>query len=73
MGSTSMAHLSTIGLVNTCETDPHHPLLFGFDQRSGHMLLLQPLSWRCAEYAVHHERNVREEQHHIHICGANKQ
>jgi len=27
--------------------------------------VLQPLRWRCAECAVHHERNVREEQHHI--------
>jgi len=25
-------------------------------------LLLQPLCWHCAECAVHHERNVREEQ-----------
>jgi len=26
-------------------------------------LLLQPLRWRCAEYVVHHERNMCEEQH----------
>ena len=30
--------------------------------------LLQPRRWRCAECAVHHERNVREEQHHIHVA-----
>jgi len=24
--------------------------------------MLQPLRWLCAEYAIHHERNVREEQ-----------
>jgi len=34
--------------------------------------LLQPLGWRCAECAVHHEPNVREEQH-PYIYGANKQ
>ena len=33
-------------------------------------VLLQHLSWRCAECATHHERNVREEQHHVY--GANK-
>jgi len=34
--------------------------------------LLQPLRWRCVECVVHHERDVREEQHRY-ICGANKQ
>ena len=29
--------------------------------------LLRPLRWRCAECAVHHERNVREEQHHLYV------
>jgi len=24
--------------------------------------LLQPLGWRCVECAIHHERDVREEQ-----------
>ena len=28
---------------------------------------LQPLRWRCAERAVHHERNVREE-HPIYVA-----
>ena len=27
-------------------------------------MVLQPLLWRWAECEVHHERNVREEQHH---------
>ena len=35
-------------------------------------MLLQPLRWRCAECAIHHERDVREEQH-PYIRGANKQ
>jgi len=30
-------------------------------------VLLQPLRWRCAGCGVHHEQNVREEQHHIHV------
>ena len=34
------------------------------------MQLLQPLRWCCVECVIHHERDVREEQH---ICGANKQ
>jgi len=25
--------------------------------------LLQPLRWRCVECVIHHERDVREEQH----------
>jgi len=41
-------------------------LLVGFSWLQ-HMILLQPIGWRCA---VHHERNVHEEHH---ICGANKQ
>jgi len=27
------------------------------------MAMLQHLSWRCVEYAIHHERDVREEKH----------
>ena len=34
--------------------------------------VLQPLRWRCVECAIHHERDVREEQH-PYKCGANKQ
>ena len=34
--------------------------------------MLQPLRWRCVERAIHHERDVREEQYPD-ICGANKQ
>jgi len=33
---------------------------------------LQPLNWRCIKCAIHHEWDVREEQH-TNICGANKQ
>ena len=29
--------------------------------------MLQPLCWRCAECAVHHERNMREE-HHLYVA-----
>jgi len=35
-------------------------------------MLLQPLRWRCVGCVIHHERDVREEQHHY-ICCANKQ
>jgi len=35
-------------------------------------MLLQPLSWRYVESAIHRERVVGEEQH-TNICGANKQ
>jgi len=28
------------------------------------MLLLQPLRWCCVDCVIHHERGVREEQHH---------
>ena len=34
--------------------------------------VLQLLRWRCADCAVYHERNIREEQHQY-IRGANKQ
>jgi len=36
------------------------------------MVLLQPLRWRCVECVIHHERDVREEQH-PYISGTNKQ
>jgi len=36
------------------------------------MVLLKPLGWRWVECAIHHERDVREEQH-LYIRGANKQ
>jgi len=31
-------------------------------------LLLQPLRWRCLECVIHHERDVREEQHYIYVA-----
>jgi len=30
-------------------------------------MLLQPLCWRCGDCVIHHERDVREEQHHIYV------
>jgi len=39
---------------------------------SFYYVLLQPLRWRCIECAIHHEREVRKEQH-PYISGANKQ
>jgi len=30
--------------------------------------LLQPLRWRCVECAIHHERDVREEQDQIYVA-----
>jgi len=27
------------------------------------VLVLQPLQWRCVKCVIHHERDVREEQH----------
>ena len=41
-------------------------------KRSGHVtktqILLQPLRWRCVECAIHHKRDVREEQHHRYVA-----
>jgi len=31
-------------------------------------LVLQLLRWRCVECVLHHERNVREERHHIYVA-----
>jgi len=30
-------------------------------------LLLQPLRWCCVDCVIHHERDVREEQHHTYL------
>jgi len=30
--------------------------------------MLQPLLWRCIECVIHHERDVREEQHYIYVA-----
>ena len=30
-------------------------------------VLLQPICWRCVECVIHHERDVREEQHHMYV------
>jgi len=34
---------------------------------SGLLVLLQPLRWFCVDCVIHHERDVREEQHHIYM------
>ena len=31
------------------------------------IILLQPLRWCCVDCVIHHERNVREEQHHTYM------
>jgi len=31
-------------------------------------MLLQPLWWCCVKCVVHHERDVREEQHHTYVA-----
>ena len=46
--------------------------LFVWVARAAPSTMLQPLRWRCVECAVHHERDVREEQH-PYMSGANKQ
>jgi len=30
-------------------------------------MLLQPLQWCCVKCVIHHERDVREEQHHTYM------
>jgi len=30
--------------------------------------MLQLLRWRCVECVIHHERDVRKEQHHIYVA-----
>jgi len=31
------------------------------------ILLWQPLQWCCVDCVIHHERDVREEQHHTYM------
>jgi len=31
------------------------------------IVLLQPLRWRCVDCVIHHEWDVREEQHHTYM------
>jgi len=33
-----------------------------------HRILLQPLWWRCVKCVIHHERDVRDEKHHIYVA-----
>jgi len=30
-------------------------------------MLLQPLRWCCVDCVIHHERDVREDQHHTYM------
>ena len=30
-------------------------------------VVLQPLRWCCVKCVIHHERDVREEQHHLNM------
>jgi len=39
----------------------HVVMQYGILGRNVRKKLVQPLRWRCAEYAIHHERHVREE------------
>jgi len=39
-----------------------------FQIETTNLKLLPTLRWRCAECEFHHERNVREEQHHIYVA-----
>jgi len=32
-----------------------------------YLILLQPLRWRCVDCAIHHERDMREEQQYIYV------
>ena len=32
------------------------------------LILLQPLRWCCVDCVIHHERDVREEQHHTYVA-----
>ena len=32
-----------------------------------HSHVLQPLRWCCVDCVIHHERDVREEQHHAYM------
>jgi len=43
-----------------------------FWARHRSFMVLPPLRWCCVDCVIHHEWDVREEQH-IHISGANKQ
>jgi len=31
-------------------------------------MMLQPLRWRCVKFVIHHERDVREEKHHMYVA-----
>jgi len=37
------------------------------DNLPNEVVLLQPLRWCCVKCMIHHERDVREEQHHTYM------
>jgi len=43
-------------------------LLNNFSDDLHILVLLQPLCWRCVERVIHHERDVREEQHLVYVA-----
>jgi len=65
--STFLTPFSRIGIVPEACSSYTFPKLMGYAK-----VLLQSLRWRCVECAIHHDRDVHEEQH-PYICGANKQ
>jgi len=41
--------------------------LIAKDVKNSLMLMLQRLRWCCVDCVIHHERDVREEQHHTYM------
>jgi len=57
----------------SCQVQPSHKeRAIGVARCKKEGMLLQPLRWCCLDWVIHHEQDVREEQH-PYICGANKQ
>jgi len=52
----------------SCQVQPSHKeRVIGVLRCKKEGILLQPLWWRCVECAIHHERDVHEEQHHTYM------
>jgi len=52
----------------SCRVQPSHKeRAIGAVRCEKEGMLLQPLGWRCVEYAIHHERDVHEEYTHIYM------
>ena len=53
----------------TCRVQPSHKeRAIGADRCKKEGMLLQPLRWCSVDCVIHHERDVREEQHHGFLC-----